>query len=210
MGRSFHSGPMFKTLIFDLGNVLVPFDFRRGYKTLEAFCDCPAEEIPRRVSATTLAADFESGRIPPEEFHRRIAELIGLRMDYPRFCEVWNSVFLPDPLVPEETVRSLRQRYRMLLLSNTNVLHFAMLRENYPILEHFDGYILSHEVGALKPEPRIYREAVARAGCLPRECFFTDDVPAYVEGAKREGIDAVRFTGYENLKAELAARGILT
>jgi putative hydrolase of the HAD superfamily len=199
---------MIKTLIFDLGNVLVPFDFKRGYAALGPLCGFPAEEIPRRVSNTDLVVEFESGRISPQEFFRRFAELLDLRTTYERFCEIWNSVFLPCTLIPEDDIRALRERYRILLLSNTNALHFAMLRESYSILAHFDSFVLSHEVGAMKPLPRIYHEALARAECRPEECFYTDDVADYIEGARREGIDAVQFQGYENLKAELVKRGI--
>ena len=61
---------------------------------------------------------------------------------------------------------------------------------------------------SLKPAPEIYREAIARAGCLPGECFYTDDVPEYVEAARREGMDAVPFRGREELEREMRARGI--
>jgi HAD superfamily hydrolase (TIGR01509 family) len=68
--------------------------------------------------------------------------------------------------------------------------------------------VLSYEVKAMKPSPAIYREAIARAQCRPEECFYTDDIPAYVEGARREGIDAVQFESCAQLERDLAARGI--
>jgi HAD superfamily hydrolase (TIGR01509 family) len=83
-----------------------------------------------------------------------------------------------------------------------------MVRERYPMLRHFDEFVLSYEVRAMKPSPEIYREAIARASCRPEECFFTDDIPQYVEAARREGIDAVRFESREQLEREMAARGI--
>jgi HAD superfamily hydrolase (TIGR01509 family) len=63
-------------------------------------------------------------------------------------------------------------------------------------------------VKAMKPAPAIYREAVTRAGCAAGECFFTDDIEAYVEAARREGIDAVQFLSLEQLETEMRARGI--
>ena len=68
--------------------------------------------------------------------------------------------------------------------------------------------MLSYVVKAVKPSPAIYREAIARAGCGPEECFYTDDIPAYVEAARREGIDAVQFQSCAQLERELAAREI--
>jgi HAD superfamily hydrolase (TIGR01509 family) len=96
-----------------------------------------------------------------------------------------------------------------LLLSNTNAVHFDWIRENYPILRHFDGLVLSYEVGHMKPAPEIYREAVRLAGCRREQCYFTDDTAANVEGAIREGLDAVQFVSSDQLRSDLAARGVL-
>jgi putative hydrolase of the HAD superfamily len=131
-----------------------------------------------------------------------------LRIDYDQFCEIWSSIFLPDPLIPESMLQGLSQRFRLLLLSNTNAIHFQMLEQTYPLLRHFHHHVLSYRVGALKPSPVIYREAIARAECAANECFFTDDIPDYVAGAKREGIDAVQFESCEQIQRELLARGI--
>jgi glucose-1-phosphatase len=199
---------LFKAVIFDMGKVIVPFDIGRGYAALQPHCGYPLEELPKRVAATDIVHRFESGQISSEDFVRQFSDLLGLTIDYDRFCELWSSIFLPDPLVPEKLLEGLRRRYRLLLLSNTNAIHFSMLRENYPILRHFDEYILSHEVGAMKPDPRIYQAAIERAGCRPEECFFTDDIAPFVEGARRAGIDAVQFESAEQIERELRARGI--
>lgn len=197
----------YKTLIFDLGKTLIPFEFGRGYAALEAVCGIAAAEIPGRVGAD-LVTDFEAGRIEPEDFVRRFSRRLGVSLEYGRFCEIWSSIFLPEPLITEEWLRALRRRYRLLLLSNTNAIHYRMLEATYPLLSQFDDKILSYEVGALKPSPAIYREAIARSGCAAGECFYTDDIAAYVEAARREGIDAVQFHSSERLEKDLRARGI--
>ena len=102
----------------------------------------------------------------------------------------------------------LFSRYRLLLLSNTNAIHYEMLEANYPILRHFEVRILSHEVGAMKPDPKIYRAAIAGAGCRPEEIFFTDDIAEFVEAARRQGIDAAQFSSLPQLERDLKARGI--
>ena len=199
---------MIKTVIFDLGKVLIPFDFARGYRAMEKYCDYPAAEIPRRIAATDLVHRFETGLVEPRDFVEQLSRMLDLRVTYEQFCEIWSCIFLPDTLVPESLLAGIGERYRMLVLSNTNAIHFAMVRRNYPLLRHFHDLVLSYEVKAMKPSPAIYREAIARAGCRPDECFFTDDIPAYVEGARREGIDAVRFESCAQLERDLAARGI--
>ena len=199
---------MIKTVIFDLGKVLIPFDFSRGYRAMEKLCDYPAAEIPKRIAATDLVHRFETGLIEPRDFVEQLSRMLELRVTYEEFCGIWSSVFLPDTLVPESLLAGIGRRHRLLVLSNTNAIHFAMVREAYPILRHFDDFVLSYEVKAMKPEPAIYREAIARAECRPEECFYTDDIAAYVEGARRHGIDAVQFQSCEQLQRELAARDI--
>ncbi|MGE5570519.1 MAG: HAD family hydrolase [Rhodospirillales bacterium] len=199
---------MIKAVIFDLGKVIVPFDLQRGYEALRSHCPHPAEEIPRRISSTNLVRRFESGEVSPEAFVEQLSALLDLRVNYDRFCELWSSIFLPDPLLPESLLAGLHRRYRLLLLSNTNAIHWAMIRQKYSLLCHFDDYVLSYQVGALKPSARIYEEAIARAGCRPGECFFTDDIPLYVDGAREAGMDAVVFESAEQIERELRARGV--
>jgi FMN phosphatase YigB (HAD superfamily) len=197
-----------KTVIFDLGKVLIPFDFSRGYRAMEKFCAYPAAEIPQRIGATDLVHRFETGLIEPRDFVAQLSHMLDLRVTYEQFCEIWSSIFLPATLIPEALLAGIGARYRLLVLSNTNAIHFDMVRQSYPLLRHFHDLVLSYEVKAMKPSPAIYREAIARAQCRPEECFFTDDIPAYVEGARREGIDAVQFESCAQLERDLAARGI--
>jgi putative hydrolase of the HAD superfamily len=199
---------MIKAILLDLGNVLIPFDFKRGYAKMEQICKCPAAEIPQRIGATDLVYRFESGQVEARDFVRQLSAILGIDIGYEQFCEIWSSVFFPDPNIPESMLVSLRQRYRLVLVSNTNAIHFQMLWETYPLLRQFHDLVLSHEVQAMKPLPKIYRAAIEKAGCRPEECFFTDDIPAFVEGARAEGIDAVRFESLAQLERELTERGI--
>src|SRR3984893_6549650 len=199
---------MIKTVIFDLGKVIIPFDFKRGYQGLEPLCGYPAAEIPRRIATTDLVQRFESGLVDPKDFVEQLSRVLDLRINYDQFCQIGSSIFVPDPLIPESLLEGLSKRYRLLLLSNTNAIHFDMLEKSYPLLRHFHDLVLSYRVGAMKPEPAIFREAIARAECRPDECFFTDDIAEYVAAAKREGIDAVQFESRAQIEQELLARGI--
>lgn len=198
----------YKTLIFDLGRVLVYFDFKRAYRALEAYCPCPAIEMPKRLLATDMVERLETGRMSPEEFHADFAKLLAAEVEFGRFCDIWTSVFTHE-LIPEPLIANLAQRYRLVLLSNTNPIHFESIRAQYPHIRHFHDLVLSYEVGAIKPEAKIYQAAIASAGCAPDECFYTDDIPEFVEGGRKAGLDAVQFESVEQLERELRARGIL-
>lgn len=203
-----NKGTPYQSIIFDLGRVLVNFDFHRGYRALEGLCPYPAAEIPMRIP-TGLVRRFETGLIEPRTFYLEFSRALDLTVDYSRFCEIWCSIFT-ELLLPESLLESLAARYRLVLLSNTNPIHFEQVRSSFPqILRHFHHLVLSYEVKAMKPQPEIYRAAVAAAQCRPEECFFTDDIFEYVEAAKEVGIDAIQFESREQIERELQARGIL-
>ena len=198
---------MHKAIIFDLGRVLVHFDFERSYRELAGFCPHKPSEIPKLLAPSGVVERFETGLIEPRPFVEELRTILSLSTDYENFCRVFCGIFT-HLLVPDSLIEALAARYRLVLLSNTNAIHFPMLRETYPILRHFHHRVLSYEVKAMKPRPAIYHAAVERAGCLPGECFYTDDIPEYVEGARREGIDAVQFQSADQLEEQLRTRGI--
>jgi glucose-1-phosphatase len=198
----------YKAVIFDLGKVLVHFDFKRGYRQLEQLCPHAAADIPKRLAGTGLVEKFESGLVEPRDFVKKLTEILDLDVDFDRFCDIWSCIFT-ETLVPDSLVEALATRYRLVLLSNTNAIHFEMIRKSYPILRHFHELVLSYEVKAMKPQPEIYRAAIEKAGCRPEECFYTDDIAEYVEGARLLGIDAAQFQGAEKLERDLTARNIL-
>jgi FMN phosphatase YigB (HAD superfamily) len=144
-----------------------------------------------------------------EEFYRRFCA--ALQMDGVSFAEfrgLWGDMFEPTPLLPERMLEGLSARHRLILVSNTNDLHFRRIQQQYPLLGHFHECVLSYRVGAMKPAVEIYQEAIRLAGCAATECFFTDDIAANVEGARRLGIDAVLFRGERDFKSHLARRGV--
>jgi glucose-1-phosphatase len=200
---------MIKSIIFDLGKVIVPFDFQRSFSMMQKLSPHGPDEMRRRLFANDLIVRYETGLVESRAFVTEVCQMLDMKAEYADFQEFWCSIFLPETLIPESMVRSLRERYRVLLLSNTNEMHYEMLERTYPILRHFDEHILSHRVGAAKPSPKIYQEAIRAAGCAPKECFFTDDLDENIEAARREGIDAVRFENLEQLVRELQLRGVV-
>jgi epoxide hydrolase-like predicted phosphatase len=197
-----------KALLFDLGKVLVPFDFKPAYATMRSLTGLDAAEIRTRLNSTALVRDFETGHITAADFAAEVVRLLGLRCDLAAFSRIWNSIFGPETLIPDTWIESLRAHYRLLVVSNTNSLHFEMLRQAYPIFRHFDGYVLSYEVGAMKPDPRFYAAALEMAGCAPEECVFIDDLPENVAGATQAGFQGILFESFAQLSKEFALRGI--
>jgi putative hydrolase of the HAD superfamily len=200
---------MHKAILFDLGKVLVNFDFGRAYRQLEPLCGYETGEIRRRIAATGLVERLETGLIAPRDFVPPVCEALGIPADYDQFRRIFNCIF-GETLIPESLLERLAQRYPLVLLSNTNAMHFEILQEKYGhMLRHFHRLILSHEVRAMKPNPMIFQAAVEAAGCRAEECFYTDDIVVFVEAARGLGIDAVQFESHEQLERELTTRGII-
>ena len=110
---------MIKAVLFDLGRVIVPFDFNRGYRKIESLCGIPAAEIPARLAQSGLVTRFESGEIEPRDFAKQLCSHLNLDTPYENFCEIWSSVFLPETLAPEAMLRGIARNYPLILLSNT-------------------------------------------------------------------------------------------
>src|ERR1051326_1927311 len=104
---------MHKTIIFDLGKVLIYFDFKRGYQALEGHCPYRATDIPERLAQTDVGERFETGLVEPREFVEEFSRILDLHLDYDRFCEIWSCIFTHS-LIPESMLAALASRYRLL------------------------------------------------------------------------------------------------
>ncbi|MCC6263671.1 MAG: HAD family phosphatase [Bryobacterales bacterium] len=197
-----------RALFFDLGKVIVPFEIERAYAGFQAVSTLPIEEMAKRLRAGDLVQRYECGQLEDERFFESFCEITGVTTTFERFCAIWNSIFLPATLVPESLLEELSRNYTLLLLSNTNAIHYRFLERHYGHLGHFYHRVLSHEVGAQKPARQIYEDALAAAGVRPEEVFFTDDLPENIEAARKLGIDGEVFTGVPELLRHLAIRGI--
>jgi len=195
------------TVICDLGRVIVDFDHRLICARLAACTALSAEAIYAALFSSGLEARFDCGELTGEQFYRHAVSRLGLSIDLPRFRTIWSTIF---DLIPATV--ALLQRVnapRRLLLSNTNVWHFAYCRAQFPILGLFDATILSYEVGARKPDRAIFERALEHAQAPARACLFIDDMPGHVRAARLAGMQAVQFFSPVALQAELQRRNLL-
>ena len=100
------------------------------------------------------------------------------------------------------------QGYRLVALSNTSVIHYDWVRNHCDIFAPFHSLVLSFQAGAVKPEPRIYERALEEIHCAPEECFYTDDIPSYVEAGRSHGLQAEVFTDPAGFQRHLRDRGV--
>lgn len=197
-----------EALLFDLGKVVVDFNFELGMKRMEGRCGLAPEQFKQVVFDEAWIQPYERGEISSSEYHQYLCDAGQLRMNLPEFHETWSAVFLPGLLVPEELLADLSERYPLILVSNTNESHADYIVRNYSFLQYFDKKIFSHEVGSLKPDRKIYEAAIEAAGKLPEALFFTDDREENIRGAEEMGIRGHQFTNCSSLVQALRAHGV--
>lgn len=195
-----------RAVILDLGNVLVFHDNALLFRRLGARAGLPMGEAEQRISGAGWTA-ANRGLLGAEGIRRDVCGALGVDIPAEEFNTLWNSHFtVHEAVLPR--VEALVGRVRLVLLSNTNVLHVAYLKQRLPLLGRFDSLVLSCEVGLVKPERAIYQEALKRAGCAPQEAAFFDDLPEFVEAANALGLRGRLFTTAEAFDAQLKELGL--
>jgi glucose-1-phosphatase len=201
---------MIQVIYFDLGKVIVDFDYAVAGQELLKITPLSLTEVVEVLSDADLILEYETGRLSSREYHRTVCERLLMDVPMEEFQQLWGSMFLPEPLLSESLLASLKQKYRLVLLSNTNEIHFDYVNRRYPILKHIEEHLLSYQVGCMKPDPQIFEVAIQRAGVSPAEIFFTDDRKENVEAARKAGIQAIQFESETQLIRDMRLLGIST
>lgn len=198
-------------LVFDLGKVLIDFDLNRAVKQVSKAADLPAHLVKKFLFDDGLEYEFEAGAFDFLTLHKRFEAHFNLSISREVLAFAAADVFTPMP-ASIQFLQGLRQKYKskipFVLLSNTNEIHWDYIEKNWQVSQWFDHVILSFKVKSMKPSPEIYQEVARMTGRAPETCFFVDDILANVEGARRERIDAVLFSGVDSLSQDLLRRGI--
>lgn len=202
-----------EVILFDLGNVILPFNHYQIAEKLSRFTGKGEFRDPRKIFSYLF--DFQKGAINPyetgkmstEEFFLSLKRELVLSLSFQEFQPIWNDIFWENVEV-SETIKSLRGKKRLGLVSNTNPLHFDYVLSKFPILRVFDRWILSHEVGYKKPAPQIFHKAIEWAGVLPERILFIDDLKSHVLAAQSLGIQSIHFLSPIQLNEELLSYGL--
>lgn len=197
-----------RTCIFDLGNVLVFFSHEKMVQNIAEVSGAIEDVVHAFLFDLQFQVAFETGKVTEEEFHAEFESYTGTEVSIDALRLAVGDIFeLNTPMVP--LLRELRAAgIRLVLLSNTCITHVDFVRNRWSFLELFDAITTSWEVGALKPDPRIYQSALAHAKCEASDCFFTDDIEDYVTQAISMGIQAHVYQNALTTRTTLRSLGI--
>lgn len=195
------------SLLFDLGNVLLPIDLD---KTYQAFADLSskytADEVKQLTHNHSLWAAYESGLQSDEEFRDHLRNALSLTCSDEQFDQAFLSLLLDFHPGVYSWLEKLASQYPIFLLSNTSSIHAQQFTrvplgpQGENLFTLFQKVYFSFELGMIKPDESIYQHVLQDLSLKPENLVFFDDNFHNIEAAKRVGIDGVLINPSCSLK----------
>jgi FMN phosphatase YigB (HAD superfamily) len=183
-----------KAVVFDLGNVLLDFDYGKTVQRIKDKCNMSEADLRKVFSASPLFDRFEHGHLNPEEYFAEIQRVTCYSGEFQEFAEFFGDIFTEAPTILAWNERLRAARIPRYILSNTNDLSIRFIRKRFPFFDAFDGYVLSHEHRVMKPATRIYELVEEMAGLRGADLFYIDDREENIQAAAARGWQAVHHT----------------
>jgi HAD superfamily hydrolase (TIGR01509 family) len=190
-------------VVFDLGKVLVDFDYHIAARKIAARSRIGPEEVKDLIDHSPLLFRYETGRINKDQFFAEVCAATGFCGELEEFSRYFSDIFAPiEPMV--ELHAQLRRRgVPTFIFSNTNELAVDHIRRSFPFFGNFDGYVLSYQHGAMKPEQRIYEVVEQMTKSSGRQILYLDDRLENAEAGIIRGWQVIRHETPEKSKAIL-------
>ncbi len=200
--------PSIEVIFFDLGNVILPFNHFQIAEKLSKFSKKKDFQDPKKIFSYLFDAQegainpFDVGKMTPREFFYIIKEQLDLSVSFDEFVQIWCDIFVENQQV-NQIIFSLKRKWRLGLISNTDPLHFNYILSKFPVVKAFEKWILSYEVGFKKPALQIFEKGIEWASVQTEKILYIDDTKEYVEVAERLGIQSIHFISAAQLKKVL-------
>ena len=199
----------YSVIVFDLGNVLLPFDYSKPVNYFNGLKKGLGDNFTKLYRENYhVHREFESGILNEVQYLDIMLNWLEHTVTGEQFCKIFSDIFTVNQNVVE-LIPLLKKKHTVVLLSNTNSIHKRYGYGHLDFIKWFDRVFLSHEIGAVKPEEKIYRTVESYTQKKSPEHFFIDDIQEYVYGAAKCGWDGVQFVNYERLIEDLRNRKIL-
>ena len=202
------SSKKIKAILFDLGKVILHFNFDPAFKRLSKASGLSTREIEDYFVSSGLEVLYDGGKISSKQFYDEIKKALGHKLTFSQFKAVWNEIFTPKKEIIG-LIDILSKKYRLVLISNTNQMHFEYIQKKYAVLDQFDRLILSYKEKRRKPDEKIYQKAASACRVKPGEIYYIDDRRDLTEAAKELGFHVFTYqNNFKELIADMRAKGI--
>ena len=184
----------FDTIIFDFGGVILDIDPER---TRNSFISLIGEELVNKLFSSDLLSSFEKGECGAIALRNAVEELSSMSINESAFNRAWNAMLVDYKPKRIERIQWLAKSHKLIMLSNTNELHYAFfsqkLKNEYGVsfTDLFQNVYLSHEMGLLKPDLEIYRKVLIEQNLNPERTLFIEDTKENALAANKLGIETL-------------------
>jgi glucose-1-phosphatase len=193
-------------VVFDLGKVLLDFDYGRVAAQMLRYCDLPREEILRAVNQSPLLHRYETGLMSTKDFFEEVKILSKFCGEFSHFEQIFGDIFTPIPEMIDLNTRLRQREIPTYVFSNTNELAIKHIRATYPFFANFSGYIFSHEHRSMKPDAGIYHALERTSGKRGAELLYIDDRPENIEQGNARGWQTIHHTHARETIAKVEAQ----
>lgn len=174
-------------IVFDMGNVLYDFDYRKAHAGLVPYMNMDYDTFNREIVHSENKKRCDCGQDSPQQLYEWIVARHGLRCDFATFATAWKSIFTEVPDMIELGI-ALKAKYGVYVLSTTDPLHMDQQINHTRLLEVTTNLGLSYELGSIKPERRIYERFLTLFDLEGPSCIFIDDLEENARGAAQVGM----------------------
>lgn len=178
-------------VVFDLGKVLLDFDYGIMTAQLEPLCRLKGVELKRVIDQSPLLHQYETGLITTPQLYDAFVSTTGFSGSLEQFGAAFADIFTPIADMLDLHARLHQRGVPLFVFSNTNELAVGHIRRQFPFFANFNGYVFSHEVGAMKPAAKIYEAVEAMTGKRAGEILYIDDRPENIDAGAARGWHAV-------------------
>jgi FMN phosphatase YigB (HAD superfamily) len=200
---------MIDAVIFDIGNVLLKFDYLVAAHRLMEHNNLA--ELPARAPIVAAKEALEGGRINRAEFLRLVRPEFSHDGTDAEFIAMWEDIFEENEPMTRFATELAARGVPTYLLSNISCIHHEFIFHRYPVFATFRDAVFSYRAGSLKPESRIYEIAIAQFGIVPERTLFIDDLAANIAAAEAAGLRGLvyDYRDHAAAKRELRTLGLL-
>jgi HAD superfamily hydrolase (TIGR01509 family) len=198
-----------KAVVFDLGKVLVDFDYSIAARRIAARGKLTLLQIGAYISRSPLFVEYESGRVTTQQFYDEIRGVTGFRDDLAEFSNCFADIFTAIEPMIQLQAELQRRGMSAYAFSNTNELAVDHIRKSFPFYSKFDGYILSFEHLAMKPNARLYEVVERQSGRREAEILYLDDRPENIVAGAARGWQVILHETSEQSRAAVQKVGLL-
>lgn len=195
-------------VIFDVDNVVVRYDRARRVAVMAERLGRTPAEVTAAVFGSGIEDAADAGDLGPDEYLRAVGEHLGTPVPRDVWVAARGASVTPDPRMLALLAEVERHVPTVLLTNNLSLLREEYHRIAPEVVALGLPLYASGDLRLAKPDPEVYRTVAARHGVAPTDALFVDDTPAYVEGARRAGLRAHVFTGYDGVVAFLVGEGV--